>query len=349
MLERASANRKALATSFRALPVGIVHLTARQAEVLQLAVRGLSGKQIARHLGISARTVEGHFSAMRQRAGAHNQSELVAYGVAAGLVNPEPGVPETVISGTATMPPRPSETRLASPSRNRVPPAQFKDRIRDDQLVSIPSAPNDSVQIGYARLSSRAQDHRAQLSALANAQYREIIIDIASSMDVRPGLLRALGMLRPGDTLVIYTPDRVARSVNELIVFLEDQLRADGINLHILSGICAGLHRPDGATIADKTLFMVAAIVTEMKRNLIREHTLDGQHTAGGQGRRGRPAIVNDDVLAIARARRERGESVTYIARDLGVGRSTLYRALNLQHAGRELRSGIPSPASLAA
>ena len=33
----------------------------------------------------------------------------------------------------------------------------------------------------------------------------------------------------------------------ELLVLLEDQLHARGINLHILSGICAGLHRPDGA------------------------------------------------------------------------------------------------------
>jgi DNA-binding CsgD family transcriptional regulator len=44
-------------------------LTARQPEVLQLSVRGLSGKQIARRIGISVRTVEDHFSAMRLRTG----------------------------------------------------------------------------------------------------------------------------------------------------------------------------------------------------------------------------------------------------------------------------------------
>jgi len=61
-------------------------LTARQAEVLQLAARGLSGKQIAHHLGISVRTVEDHFSAMRRRTGARTQCELIALAVAAGLV-----------------------------------------------------------------------------------------------------------------------------------------------------------------------------------------------------------------------------------------------------------------------
>jgi hypothetical protein len=76
---------------------------------------------------------------------------------------------------------------------------------------------------------------------------------------------------------VVYKPDRIARSMKELLVLLEDQLHARGINLHVLSGICAGTHRPDGATIADKMLFMVAAMAAEMERDLIRERTLDGR------------------------------------------------------------------------
>lgn len=38
-----------------------------------------------------------------------------------------------------------------------------------------------------------------------------------------------------------------------------------------LTGICAGLHRPAGATIADKMLFMAAAMAAETERELIRE------------------------------------------------------------------------------
>ena len=75
-------------------------LTARQAEVLQLAGRGLCGKQIAHHLGISVRTVEDHFSAMRQRTGTHSQTELIACATAAGLVRPAFLFPEPVNSGT---------------------------------------------------------------------------------------------------------------------------------------------------------------------------------------------------------------------------------------------------------
>ncbi len=195
--------------------------------------------------------------------------------------------------------------------------------------MTSPVVYDNSVRIGYARVSTRSQDHQAQLDALAGAHCREVLVETASTRGERPQLLAALGMLKAGDTLVVYKPDRVARSMKELLVFLEDQLHARGINLHILTGICAGLHRPNGATIADKMLFMVAAMAAEMERDLIRERTLDGLRAAEAQGRRGgRPAAVDDDVLAVIKARQTRGESVTAIARHLGIGRSTLYRAL---------------------
>ena len=195
-------------------------------------------------------------------------------------------------------------------------------------MTAVPAYGN-SARIGYARVSTRAQEHQAQLDALAAAHCRQIIVETASTRGGRPKLREALGQLQAGDTLVIYKPDRVARSMKELLVLLEDQLHARGINLHILTGICAGIHRPDGATIAGKMLFMVAAMAAEMERDLICERTLDGLRAAEAQGRRGgRPAAVNEDVLAVARARQSRGESVTAIARHLKIGRSTLYRAL---------------------
>ncbi|MEV4013138.1 recombinase family protein [Nonomuraea angiospora] len=135
--------------------------------------------------------------------------------------------------------------------------------------------------------------------------------------------------MKAGDTLVITKPDRVARSVKGLLVFLEDELAPRGINLHILTGICAGIHRPNGQTMSDKMLFLVAAMAAEMERDLISERTNEGLDAARAAGRvGGRPVMVTDDVLAAARARCERGQSVTRIALELGVGRSTLYRAL---------------------
>lgn len=64
-----------------------------------------------------------------------------------------------------------------------------------------------------------------------------------------------------------------------------------------------------------------------MIEGLLRQLTsaeIDLQYT---DWRRPTPAIT-DDHLNITRARQARGESVTAIAAHLGVGRSTLYRAL---------------------
>lgn len=68
-------------------------LTARQVQVLQLAAYGMSGRQIARKLGLSVRTVQDHFSAMRKRANARSEGELIACAVAIGLVSPRTPLP----------------------------------------------------------------------------------------------------------------------------------------------------------------------------------------------------------------------------------------------------------------
>jgi hypothetical protein len=149
-------------------------------------------------------------------------------------------------------------------SRNRGVALVFRDGFRDDLFVDGVSAYSNAVRVGYARVSGRSQDHQLQLDALANAGCREVIVETASTRGERPKLRATLDALKPGDTLVIYKPDRVARSMKELLVLLEDDLHARGINLHILTGICAGVHRPNAASIAEKMLFMVASMAAEI-------------------------------------------------------------------------------------
>lgn len=206
--------------------------------------------------------------------------------------------------------------------------------------ASAGQQPHNRIRVGYARVSTRGQDHQAQLDALAGAHCREVVTETAGTRGERPKLRATLDRLQPGDTLVIYKPDRVARSMKELLVFIEDELHARDIVLEILTGVCAGMHRPDGATIADRLLFAVAALAAELERELIRERTLDGLRAAAAQGRRGgRPIAVTADQLDVARARQARGESVTAIAAHLGVGRSTLYRALQPDEGADQLSS----------
>ena len=134
--------------------------------------------------------------------------------------------------------------------------------------------------------------------------------------------------LKPGDTLVIYKPDRVARSMKELLVLLKTSWMHGDQPAHPVRY----LRGPAPPRRRHHRRQDVVHSRRDGRRDGTRPHperTLDGLRAAQAQGRRGgRPAAVDDDVLTVAQARRARGESVTAIARHLKIGRSTLYRAL---------------------
>jgi DNA-binding NarL/FixJ family response regulator len=63
-------------------------LTPREMEVLQLICKGLSNKEIAAQLNVSANTVAVHRASIMNTCGVHKTAELVMYALQNGLVNP---------------------------------------------------------------------------------------------------------------------------------------------------------------------------------------------------------------------------------------------------------------------
>jgi DNA-binding NarL/FixJ family response regulator len=61
-------------------------LTGKQSDILHCVARGLRSKQIARELGLSVRTVEGHKFAIMQQLGVHSTIELVRKASLMGLI-----------------------------------------------------------------------------------------------------------------------------------------------------------------------------------------------------------------------------------------------------------------------
>ncbi len=57
---------------------GADDLSTRETQVLRLAAKGMAGKQIARALGISPKTVEQHKTRAFRRLGVPNQAAAVA-------------------------------------------------------------------------------------------------------------------------------------------------------------------------------------------------------------------------------------------------------------------------------
>src|SRR6478735_999180 len=89
--------------------------------------------------------------------------------------------------------------------------------------------------IGYARVSTQDQNIDLQIEALKKAGCRKILDDKTSgSRSERPGLYKALEMLREGDTLVVWKLDRLGRSVKNL-VDLVGELHKQGIQFKSLT------------------------------------------------------------------------------------------------------------------
>jgi len=63
-------------------------LTPRELEVLQLICDGLSNKEIAEKLDLSANTIAVHRANIMNTLGVHKTAELVVYALQNGLVNP---------------------------------------------------------------------------------------------------------------------------------------------------------------------------------------------------------------------------------------------------------------------
>lgn len=181
--------------------------------------------------------------------------------------------------------------------------------------------------IGYARVSTDDQEAQLQHDALTEAGCARIFTDKASGKNTdRPELTAALDYARPGDTLCVWKLDRFARSLIDLVT-LVDSLAARGIGFKVLTGALASIdpNTPDG-----RLMLQVVGAMAEFERSLIKDRTRAGLDAARAQGRvGGRPAVMNADKLAAAKARKAKGESVTAIAKALGVSRATLYRALD--------------------
>lgn len=55
-----------------------LHVTPRQAQILELVALGLSDKEIARELGLSRRTIGSHLRRVFEENGMHKRSAMVA-------------------------------------------------------------------------------------------------------------------------------------------------------------------------------------------------------------------------------------------------------------------------------
>ena len=142
------------------------------------------------------------------------------------------------------------------------------------------------AKIGYARISTADQNLDAQLAALDTAGCIMIRSEqgTGTSLNGRPELRTSLEFIHPGETLVVTRIDRLARSMRDLQIIM-DELQEKGAHL-------VATEQPvDTSTAAGKAFFDMLGVFAEFETNLRREHQAERISAAKARGvYKGRPA-----------------------------------------------------------
>ena len=152
----------------------------------------------------------------------------------------------------------------------------------------------------YARVSSKEQNLDRQIAAFKalGAQEREIITDKESGKNLERTGYQALknAILRPGDTLVVKSLDRLSRNKrdikNELQYFKDHRIR-----LKIIELPTTMMDLPEGQEwvfeMVNNILIEVLGTIAERERETIHERQAEGIAAAKAKGKKlGRPALI---------------------------------------------------------
>jgi DNA invertase Pin-like site-specific DNA recombinase len=137
----------------------------------------------------------------------------------------------------------------------------------------------------------------------------------------------ALSFARQGDTLVVTKPDRLARSVADLLGIIA-RMEAKGVALRVLS---MGGAEVDTNTPTGRLMLTMLGGVAEFERSLMLERRREGIAKAKAEGRyQGRAPTAQRQGEEVRRLKAE-GVRPVEIARQLGIGRASVYRILGEQ------------------
>lgn len=194
---------------------------------------------------------------------------------------------------------------------------------------------------GYARVSTDEQHATAQEPELRAAGAVDVVLETGSGAGDLPGLRSLFARLRPGDTLVVTEVSRLGRTTAGVLA-LADELRQRSVGLRITRlGV-------DTGTPAGQLVIGVMAALAAYERAQLLERQRAGVVAARNRGVRiGRPPAMTDAQIDHAADLIRAGATLSAAAAVMGVGKTTLSRAVRLRHPELVLpglggRRGVP-------
>lgn len=180
--------------------------------------------------------------------------------------------------------------------------------------------------IAYTRVSSYSQslDRQHELAQSCEKVFSE---KASAKTRDRPELNALIAYAREGDLVRVYSVDRLARDLRDLDDIVK-QLLDKGVSVEFTKEHIV-FSPSETADPAQRLMFQMLGAFAEFERSIINERRREGVAAAKAAGKRAhRPPALTPDQAAEAVVRRSEGVPVARIARDLGVSRNTIYKAL---------------------
>ncbi len=184
-------------------------------------------------------------------------------------------------------------------------------------------APTNGHKIGYARVSTVAQNIDSQIDALYAYGCEKVFSDKESGVKTeRPGWQQLRDYLREGDALVVTELSRMTRSLKHLLQVVET-LEDKGVDIISLR------ENIDTSTATGRCFVSIMGAVSQMERELKSERAAAGREAAKARGRTGGRPRTDTRKLEQARILYENSDqTAAEICQIVGVGRRTLFSYL---------------------
>lgn len=185
------------------------------------------------------------------------------------------------------------------------------------------------MKLGYARVSKLNQHLALQTDALRSAGVEKIFTDKISGVKrERAGLDALLANARPGDILVVWRLDRLARSLKDLIA-IANTLAERSIQIVSLQ------ENIDTTTTTGKLFFQIFGALAEFERNVIIERTRAGLDAAKSLGKiGGRRPVLTAEKKQVLSLLLEKSADYHAHARAIGVSERTVRRYVGGNYSG---------------
>jgi DNA invertase Pin-like site-specific DNA recombinase len=180
------------------------------------------------------------------------------------------------------------------------------------------------TSIGYARVSTTDQDCGIQIAALTAAGCDVVRSEQKSGTTTkgRSELETVLSFLREGDELVVTRIDRLARSLLDLEAIVQ--------SLAAKKATLRATEQPiDTSSAAGRAFLQMLGVFAEFETALRRERQMEGVAKAKALGvYKGRKKSVDAEAV---RSLVVSGVRPSAIAKQLGISRASVYRALAIE------------------